>query len=337
MRIFADKLADNLKRQRQPVYLLFGNEPLLIQESRDAILMAAKTAGFNEKYNFTVDASLDWGDVFECCNALSLFSNQQIIELEIPESGVNAAAAKQLIELSNQLNPDILLLIIGQKLTRAQENSKWFKSLNQLGVWVSCLTPDIQRLPQFIQTRCRQLNLVPDPEALQMLAQWHEGNLLALKQSLDKLALLYPDGQLSLLRVEEALSRHNHYTPFQWIDALLAGKPNRSQRILRQLELEGIEPVILLRTFQRELTLVMTLKSESSSMPIGQVFDKHRIWQTKRPLYNSAVQRLSIQQIRQLFTLLSKIEIAIKTQYENSNWPLISQLSLEFCSVKPLA
>lgn len=336
MRIFADKLADNLQRQLNGIYLLFGNEPLLLLESRDAILSVAKNAGFLEKHRFTLDASLDWGDVYDCCNALSLFSSQQIIELEIPENGVNAAASKQLIELSEQLNPDILLLITGQKLTRQQENSKWFKTLNQKGIWVSCLTPDIQRLPHFVQRRCHQLNLNPDAEALQMLAQWHEGNLLALKQSLEKLTLLYPDGQLSLMRVEQALSRHNHYTPFQWIDALLAGKPNRSQRILRQLESEGVEPVILLRTLQKELSLLLTIQHECLTAPIGQVFDKNRIWQAKRLLYNATLQRLDSRQIKRLIKQLTRAEVMVKTQYDNSSWPLIRQLSLEFCSASTI-
>ncbi|WCE29037.1 DNA polymerase III subunit delta [Vibrio sp. SCSIO 43137] len=338
MRVFADKLADHLSRQLKQIYLVFGNEPLLLQESRDAIIEVARSNGFLEKQTFSVDNSLNWNEVFECCNTLSLFSSRQIIELEVPENGINAAASKSLLELSEQLNPDILLLICGQKLTRQQENAKWFKSLNQSGIWVSCLTPDIQRLPQFVQSRCRQLNLVPDREALQMLAQWHEGNLLALKQSLDKLALLYPDGQLTLLRVEQALSRHNHYTPFQWMDALLAGKAHRAQRILNQLEQEGVEPVILIRTLQKELQLLITLKSESATVPAGQLFDKFRIWQNKRPLYNASLQRLSVSSLKQLIGQLGKAEILVKTQYDQSCWPLLSQISLQFCSASaPIA
>ncbi|MDB1123224.1 DNA polymerase III subunit delta [Vibrio algarum] len=335
MRIFADKLVDQLHRQLHSSYLVFGNEPLLVQESRDAIIATAKMAGFDEKHNFTIDNQINWNEVYDCCQALSLFSSRQIIELEVPETGINAAASKELVQLTESLHADILLLIVGSKLTKAQENAKWFKTLNQQGVWVSCLTPDIQRLPQFIQNRCRKLNLKPDAQALQMLAQWHEGNLLALAQSLEKLALLYSDGDLNLVRIEESLSRHNHFTPFHWMDALLAGKPKRAQRILRQLELEGIEPVILLRTFQRELNLITKLKSELSHTSIGAIFDKHRIWQSKRPLYSSTLQRLEFAQIRRLFRGLNKAEISTKTQYDDSVWPLIAQLSLEFCSATP--
>jgi DNA polymerase-3 subunit delta len=332
MRIFADKLADNLRTQLKGIYLVFGNEPLLLHESRQLICQAGKAAGFEEQHRFVVDSQLDWNEVYDCCQALSLFSARQVIELEIPESGVTAAISKELVNLPTMLHDDILLLVTGGKLTRQQENAKWFKTLSQQAIWVNCLTPDLQRLPQFIQQRCHKLDLKPDQQALQMLAQWHEGNLLALTQSLEKLALLYPDGVLTVVRIEEALSRHNHYTPYQWMDALLAGKANRALRILRQLEAEGTELIILLRTLQRELNLLMQLKQQSNEMALGALFDRHKIWQNKRPLYSAALGRLTPPALNHFFHLLTQAEIECKTQYEQSSWPLISQLSIEFCA-----
>lgn len=331
MRIFADRLLEQVNKQLHPTYLLFGNEPLLLQESRQAIQKAALSQGFEERHRFAIDSSFDWNLVYDCCQAMSLFSARQIIELELPESGVNAAIAKELLALADMLHQDVLLVVIGTKLTKAQENTKWFKALSTNGCWVNCLTPDIQRLPQFVQARCRALNLKPDPEAIQMLAQWHEGNLFALTQSLEKLALLYPDGQLNLIRLEESLSRHNHFTAFHWIDALLAGKANRAQRIMRQLEAEGVEMVILARTIQKELQQLLAMLQMMQSEPIGRVFESYRIWQSKRPLYSAALTRLSITNVKTLLQLLAKIEILTKTQYDQSSWPLLHQLSTQMC------
>ncbi|MEF1171668.1 DNA polymerase III subunit delta [Vibrio sinaloensis] len=331
MRIFADRLLEQVNKQLHPTYLLFGNEPLLLQESRQAIQKAALSQGFEERHRFAIDSSFDWNLVYDCCQAMSLFSARQIIELELPESGVNAAIAKELLVLADMLHQDVLLVVIGTKLTKAQENAKWFKALSTNGCWVNCLTPDIQRLPQFVQARCRALNLKPDPEAIQMLAQWHEGNLFALTQSLEKLALLYPDGQLNLIRLEESLSRHNHFTAFHWIDALLAGKANRAQRIMRQLEAEGVEMVILARTIQKELQQLLAMLQMMQTEPIGRVFESYRIWQSKRPLYSAALTRLSIANVKTLLQLLAKIEILTKTQYDQSSWPLLHQLSTQMC------
>lgn len=332
MRIFADKLAENLERKFFPIYLLMGNEPLLLQESKDLLYKSAKDKGFLDKQRFTLDKQVDWNLIFDCCQALSLFSNQQIIELELPETGVTAASAKELVNLTTMLNPDILLIVIGNKLSRAQENTKWFKALHQNGLLVSCNSPELRQLPLFVQQRCRKLKLTPDAEAIQMLAQWHEGNLLALAQSLEKLALLYPDGKLTMPRVEAALSRHNHFTPFQWTDALLAGQAKRAQRILRQLHAEGQEAIILLRTIQKELFLLIEMRqSFDHGSAFGKIFDQHRIWQNKRPLYTSALQRLNLAFLQRQVHLLCQLELSVKTTFDQDPWPKLSQLSIELC------
>ncbi|MGF1747531.1 DNA polymerase III subunit delta [Vibrio cionasavignyae] len=326
MKVFADRLTESLTQRWFACYLLFGNEPLFIQESRAHIIARAKALGFEEHHRFVVDASIDWNDVFDCTQSMSLFSSKQIIELELPEAGVNAAIAKQLTEIASQLHEDIVLLISGSKLTRAQESAAWFKALN--GCHVSCTTPDIKRLPQWVTQRCRAINLTPDHEAVQLLCQWHEGNLFALSQSLEKLTLLYPDGQLTLIRVQDALSRHNHFTVFHWVDAMLEGKGKRAQRILTQLESEGIEAIILLRTVQKELFQLVKMQQALTQLSMTQVFDKFRVWQNKKPLYNAALTRLSPARLKQSIQLLAQIEVQAKTQYDISPWPLIHQLSM---------
>jgi DNA polymerase III subunit delta len=329
MRIYADKLDDHLSRSLAQVYLLFGNEPLLIDESRRSIDLAARKQGFEERSRYIADATLNWDHVFNQCQSLSLFSSRQIIEIEIPESGLSAPHAKELSSLAQQLSSDILLMVLGGKLTKAQETSKWFTSLQTNGCWVSCLTPDLQRLPQFVAQRCRSLGLSPDPEAIQMLAQWHEGNLLALIQSLDKLALIYPDGRLTLIRLEQALNRSNHYTPFQWVDALLEGKSNRAQRILRDLEADGTEVIILLRTIQKEIMLLLEFEHKMANQSLNALFDKARVWSSKRPLYTLALRRLNRAKLRHIIRLLCHIEMTTKTQYLDTPWPLLHQLSAE--------
>ncbi|CAM2907350.1 DNA polymerase III subunit delta [Vibrio rarus] len=329
MRTFADKLVNILQRQLHPVYLLFGGEPLLIQESRTHIEQRAKADGFSEVFRFAITTQTDWNEIFDACNAMSLFAEKKIIELELPESGVNQAISKQLLSVQQMLNPDVILLVQGSKLTKSQENAKWFKALESHGLWVSCLTPDAQRLPQFVMQRCNQMGLKPDSEAVQMLAQWHEGNLLALTQSLEKLCLLYPDGVLTLVRIESALSRHNHFTAFNWIDAMLAGKAKRSQRILRELHNEGIEAVILLRTLQKELNTLMSYKQALHQQSLQQIFDQYRVWNNKRPLYTAALNRHTPQALYAMVCTLANAEHTAKTDYDNSVWPILTQLTLD--------
>ncbi len=334
MRVFPEQLAQNLERGLRQCYLLFGNEPLLKQESLDLIRRQAVKQGFEEKHQFTLDKQLNWNEVFDCTQALSLFSARQIIELTIPDAGITTAHTSKLKELLPELHQDIILLIQGPRINKSQENTQWFKALAQSGLFIPCNTPDNQQLPRFIQQRCKALKLKPDTQAIQMLAQWHEGNLLALAQSLDKLALLYPDGLLTLIRIEDALNRNNHFTPYQLVDTLLEGQAKRAQRILRQLESEGTEIIILLRTLQKELLLLQSFQyAISQGTAIFTVFDQYKVWQNRRSLYQSALQRLPIAKIKHLINLLAQIEIAVKTEYSNEPWLQFSQLTLDMCNI----
>ncbi|WP_087019396.1 DNA polymerase III subunit delta [Thaumasiovibrio subtropicus] len=334
MRVFPEQLATQLKQPLKQSYLLLGNEPLLLNESMQTLLQAARQQGFDEKHHFEINAQTDWQAIFDCCQALSLFSARQIIVLSLPDNGLNTAMSKQLVELASLLHQDILLVVLGPRINKRQESAQWFKALTKNGLWVPCNTPDVRQLPRFIQQRCQQLNLQADHESIQMLAQSHEGNLLALAQSLEKLSLLYPDGQLTLVRLQESSSRHNHFTPFQLVDALLAGQAKRSQRVLTQLQGEGVEPIILLRTLQKELFQLNRIHEMGlEGKTLANIFEHLKVWQQRRPLLTGALQRLPRQRVTVLIQHLAQLEVEAKTSFDHDIWLGLRQFSIGMCGL----
>jgi DNA polymerase-3 subunit delta len=111
-------------------------------------------------------------------------------------------------------------------------------ALAQRAVQVSCQTPEYAQLPRWLAARAKQHQLQLDDAASQLLCYCYEGNLLALAQALERLALLWPDGKLTLPRVEQAVNDAAHFTPYHWVDALLAGKSKRVLH-LQQLRLKA--------------------------------------------------------------------------------------------------
>lgn len=331
VRVWPEQLRAQLKEGLRAAYLLTGNDPLLLQESQDAIRQTAQEHGFDEHHTRQIDAQTDWDEIFSITRALSLFASRQTLLLILPENGPNAAINDKLAELVNLLHDDLLLVVRAVKLTKAQENAAWCTALSSRGVMVSCQTPEQAQLPRWVANRAKSHQLSLDDAASQLLCYCYEGNLLALAQALDRLALLWPDGKLTLPRVEQAVNDAAHFTPFHWVDALLAGKSKRALHILQQLRLEGSEPVILLRTVQRELLLMVTLKRQSHSTPLRNLFDKHRVWQNRRTLLTDALNRLSEDQLRQAVSLLAQIELTLKQDYGQSVWQELEGLSLLVC------
>lgn len=331
IRLYPEQLRAQLSEGLRAAYLLLGNDPLLLQESQDAIRHTAVTHGFEEHHTAQIDTSTDWQELFSVCQALSLFASRQTLLLQFPDNGPNAAINAQLETLIGLLHDDILLIIRGNKLTKAQENAAWYSKLAERCVVVTCQTPEQAQLPRWVSQRAKQMNLTLDDAANQLLCYCYEGNLLALAQALERLSLIWPDGKLTLPRVEQAVSDAAHFTPFHWIDAILAGKSKRALHILQQLRLEASEPVILLRTIQRELMLLVNLKRQSASTPLRALFDSHRVWQNRRGLVTEALTRLSTEQLYQAVRLLSKIEITLKQDYGQSVWAELEGLSLLLC------
>lgn len=331
IRVYPEQLAAQLREGLRACYVLCGNDPLLLQESQDSIRHAAQQADFQEHYTYILDAHTEWESIFSICQALSLFASRQTLQLTLPDNGPSAVMSEQLLTLSTLLHSDILLILRVVKLTKAQENSAWYKALSAQGATVPCQTPEQAQLPRWVSARAKKHQLTLDDAANQLLCYCYEGNLLALSQALERLSLLWPDGKLTLPRVEQAVNDAAHFTPYHWVDALLAGKSKRALHILRQMHSEDSEPVILMRTLQRDLLLLVTLQRQMAQTPLRTLFDQHRVWQNRRTLFSDALQRLSAAQLTQAVRLLMQIELTLKQDYGQSVWSELETLALVLC------
>ena len=338
MKIYPEKLASTLAQPPlAPAYWLLGNDPLLKEESLMILVDHAKQQGFEERHRFTLDANLDWAKVNDVCQGMSLFSSRQIIELNATEKGFSATLTAKLTELMQTWHSDLLFVVTGPKLSAAQEKAKWCKTVFQSAKMVICQTPIAQQWQQFVQQRCQKLQLNVDAPSRELLTQWYEGNTLALMQNLQLLQLLYPDGVLTLIRLQEALAESSRYTPFQWIDALLQGNGVRSQRILRQLANEDTESLILIRTLQKELRVLYRLQEQiQQGHSINKLFDQERIWSTRQPNYRAALERLPILKLLGLLRDLTQVELSVKTDYTVQIWPELAALCAKICGHPPL-
>lgn len=330
LKLYPEQLRAQLNEGLRAAYLLLGNDPLIAGKpgchpSGCCHTRVRRTPRLHSGQQHRL------GRDFSLCQAMSLFANRQTLLLQLPENGTNAAINEQLASLVTLLHNDLLLIVRGNKLTKAQENAAWYTGLANNAVQVSCQTPEQAQLPRWVAARAKLNNLQLDDAANQLLCYCYEGNLLALAQALERLALLWPDGKLTLPRVEKAVNDAAHFTPFHWVDALLMGKSKRALHILQQLRLEGSEPVILLRTIQRELLLLVNLKRQSANTPLRTLFDKHRVWQNRRGMMGDALNRLNPAQLRQAVTLLTRTEITLKQDYGQSVWAELEGLSLLLC------
>jgi DNA polymerase-3 subunit delta len=117
----------------------------------------------------------------------------------------------------------------------------------------------------WLASRCRQLGLTADADALALLAERTQGNLLAARQELDKLRLLLADGKVTAQAVLMSAADSARFDVSELREALTSGAASRAVRILGGLRAEGVEVPLVLWAVVRALREL----SESVDAPGG--------------------------------------------------------------------
>ncbi len=311
MQIYPNRFSVSAQTPLANFYLIFGDEPQQKLDCIERIRQAAAAQGFDERQSLQADTQFNWDKLIEASQTLSLFSSRQIIELELPTGKPGTSGSKVLASLASQPNPDVLFVIHGGKIGKDVQNTKWFKALDKLGVYVPCYPLEGNALYQWVNQGMAAAGLAPSQQITQLLVDYCEGNLLAAKQEIEKLSLLFPNGNPELKEVEQAVVDQSRYTVFHLIDVLLAGESQRAVKMLFRLESEGVEPNILLWALSKEWQTLSALQFDKSQ---GQAinWNQHRIWKNRQRLYNAALSRLSNEHLLAMQGKLSEVDQALK-------------------------
>ncbi len=238
MQVKHQQLQANLQRGLQGVYLVSGDETLLVSEACDSILQHARTQGFTERSIHHVESGFKWHDVLNDAASMSLFAERKIIDLRIPPSKFDKEASQILRDWCQGAagNPDTILLMRTERLQPRQRNSAWFRALEDAGVVVLIWPLGPQDLPVWLGERLRSRGLELEQAALMALCERVEGNLLAAAQEVEKLTLQnlpQPISEQTLLGCLDDASRFNS---FDLIDAAMAGQGTRVAKIMASLQ-----------------------------------------------------------------------------------------------------
>lgn len=332
-----DQLAGHLKQPLAPVYFVYGDETLLVNECADAIRSAARSQDYMDRQVFTVETGFDWNSLVAASDSLSLFAERRILELRLPTGKPGKEGTRILREYAERPPEDTLLLIISAKLEAAARRSKWVQALDKAGVSLPVWPVELARLPAWIERRLRARGLKASHDALQLIAERVEGNLLAADQEVEKLYLLHGEGQLDLDAVAELVTDSARYDVFGLVDAALAGEAAHAQRMLSGLRAEGVEPVLVLWALSREIrNLTAMARQLQSGSSLSQVLASQRVWDKRKPQVSAALKRIRGRQWWQLLQTCNHIDRVVKGRAVGSAWDELLQLTLRLSGVQAL-
>ncbi|MBL4782157.1 MAG: DNA polymerase III subunit delta [Porticoccaceae bacterium] len=337
MRLHPDKLSRQLKQSLAPIYVVSGDEPLLVQEAADAIRAQARAAGFTERELFNAEARFEWQQVLSEANSLSLFSDKKILELRIPSGKPGREGGQFFQDYCANINADNLLLIILPKVDKSAQNSKWFKALDQHGAIVQVWPVGATQMPQWIKQRLERAGISANHQAIEILAERVEGNLLAAIQEIEKLKLLAPGGEIDSETMSTVVTDSARFNVFTMIDRILDGDSVGAIRTLRGLRDEGSEPTAILWALTRELRILIKASEQAArGESVDSALRQLRVWDKHQPLVRKALRRTRPAQLAMLLRQAGGVDRAVKGMRDASPWDDLTSMVLSMSGANPL-
>lgn len=335
MLLKGEQLAAHLERDLRPLYVLYGDEPLLVIEAADAIRAKAKKQGYSEREVLTVLPQFDWGQLLAAGGNMSLFGDKKLIDLRIPTGKPGKDGSSALQQWCQNLSLDNLLLITLPELDWREEKAVWFTALVNAGVAIKLMAPPLAELPGWIAGRLRRQQQSSDLESLKFIAERVEGNLLAAHQEIQKLALLYPVGQLSAAQVRDAVLNVARYDIDGLREALLGGDIARLARTLDGLMHEGEAPPLVLWAMSEEIRALAVIRSGmDAGKPTDVLLKEAKVWGARQMPIKKALQRLSTATLEAALQHAGKIDLLAKGIGRGNIWEEFLRLGLRLSAVK---
>lgn len=311
-------------------YLIHGEEELLRIEALDTIRSAARSQQYNEREVINIETGFDWTSLLSSVHSVGLFADKKLLEIHIPSGKPGKEGAVVLQQLAEQLPENTCLLLILPKLERLQTQSKWFSSWAKNAQIFEAKAINQNALPQWIKNRLAAQNLNIDNDALALFAEKVEGNLLAAKQEIDKLALIHPARHtVTLDDAQTAVANVARFDIFQLSAAWMSGNSERVLRLLEGLASEGNEPVLLLWVISEDIrTLIRLLAALKQGKSINEMRQSLRLWGEKQTLAPQAARRIGIRRLLEALQICAYIDRQIKGAEEGNAWAEIKHLFL---------
>ena len=261
MKISSRQLASHLAKGLARIYAVHGAETLLALEAADRIRDAARAAGATEREIFFAEPGVDWNRLGAAASNLSLFASQRLVEIRIPTGKPGTEGARAIEKWCARPPEDATTLVLLPELDWQALKTNWFASLEREGVAVEARAITREELPEWLAQRLSRQGQRASVETLEWIADRVEGNLLAARQEVEKLALLLPAGDITLAAVREAVTDVSRFERDTLVEAIHAHDPARIARAIGSLEAEGEPLPLLLWTLAEELRLAMTVSA----------------------------------------------------------------------------
>lgn len=326
MQCYPNALKQQLTTKLAPLYLLFGNEPFLIEESASLIREKIRKEDV-EYYKINIQEQKAWQEIFgQAKEQFSLWSKTKLFELQFPAKLSTTEIGALNAFLAEDFASDIYLILKIGSLTRQQQQAAWFVKVQQNGIIVPHWSPSLQGFSKWVLARAKERNLHLSPQEIESIVVATENNALAAAQEIERLTLcnLASQEELALAPIQQS--------QYEVYDLVIAALNQQSERLLKMLASfkDSQVPLPLI------LWVVGTSLRAFLNCAAHPLLDHERIFRqagikgSVYETYAKVAHKVVILSCRQWLAQLSEVDLAIKTGKIEFAWEIITNILIHF-------
>jgi DNA polymerase III subunit delta len=309
-----------------PAALIAGAEPLLRIEAADRVRAAARAAGFSERRVFDVDARFDWAEVAADAGALSLFASRRLIELRLPTGKPGKEGGAFIQEFCERPAPELMLLIVCEDWSRKHEGA-WSNAVQRVGLTQILWPLKAHEMPGWLGARLQAQGLSASREALELLVERVEGNLLAAAQEIDKLALLRPTETIDAEYMARVVADSARYDVFGLAEAAIGGDAGRCLQMLAGLRAEGeAVPPLLSWLATQVQQLLRGAEARAAGGNVDAALQSAGVWSSRLAPMKRALSRGGVAHFEALLAQCARVERMAKGRQQGEPWRELERL-----------
>jgi DNA polymerase-3 subunit delta len=220
-------------------------------------------------------------------------------------------------------------LISLPEVDRQTQASKWFEALEHSGVAVHAAAVHREGLPKWISHRFSLQGQRASEETLAFMADRVEGNLMAAHQEVQKLALLFPPGEVSFDDVKSAVLDVARFDVFELGPTLLRGERAHFVRMVDGLRGEGVAPSLVLWAIAEEARALSRVQGLiNRGVPLQQALREARVWGPRQQSMPKALGRLDRRSLIAALARAAEVDRTIKGLRKGDAWDALLSLGL---------
>lgn len=335
MKIRPTELAQALTKKIPTYIWVSGNEEALLLESSKVARDNLRTAGFTQREVFFVDNGFDWKKFYNAAQNLSLFSEKKILELRFSSAKFDEKIKSALSENIKYQDPNVIFLLTSPRVEPQVLKTKWYTSIESTGLLVQIWPLKKDEFYTWLKSNLIKHNIKFTKEAVLVLGERVEGNLLAASQEIQKLALLNENDQDFICDEEtvlDSVTSNSQYSVYAAVDSALEGASTRSQLMLHKLQAEGIPPLLIVNAIARELrALLPMLDLCEKGASISSAMEIAKVWRSRQNIIRAALTRLTPSKVWLLLEKAKVIDHAIKGINNRDPWTQLSFIFITLC------